>query len=94
MNSIEKANTACALANMSMRVAIRALKAAIVEMKEMRESDGVSANCIAEINDHIHSLRGAKNSIKENLMDNRHTCATLVDCLEGGGIIVPQDGGK
>ena len=93
MNQIEKANAACALANITTRAAIRALKAAIVEMKEMRDSGEVPDDCMDTLNAHLNGLRMDKNNMKAMLANRKVSCGNFVDCLEGGGIIVPQDGG-
>ncbi len=94
MDQIEKANAACALANITTKAAIRALRAAIVEMKEMRDSDDFPKDCKGRAQDHIDNLRMDKNNLRSMLANRRVSCNNLTECLEGGGIIVPQDGGK
>lgn len=92
MDQIQKANSACALANILNRAYTRALKAAIVEMKEMRDS--VPADCLSALNAHLALLRHHKDMSREMLAARKSTCSDLTECLEGGGIITPQDGGK
>ncbi|MCP4410194.1 MAG: hypothetical protein GY807_21115 [Gammaproteobacteria bacterium] len=94
MYPIEKANSASALANMATRVAIRTLKAAIVEMKEMRDSGEVPGDCMPALAAHLNLLKQDKNDMRAMLVDRHTTCADFVACLEDVPIIVPQDGGK
>ncbi len=93
MNSIDKANAACALANITGRAHIRALKAAIVEMKEMRDCGDLPADCLSALNAHLALLRHHKDMSREMLAARKSTCSDLTECLTGGGVVV-QDGGK
>ena len=95
MDAIVKANSACGLSNMALRMAIRSTKAAIVEMKCMRDSGEVPADCMENLTMHIEELRNSKNEMRKMIEFRKDTCRGLTDCLAGGGIIItPQDGGK
>lgn len=94
MNAIDKANAACTLANIINRAYTRTLKAAIADMKEMRDCGDLPADCLSALNAHLALLRHHKDMSREMLAARKSTCSDLTECLEGGGIITPQDGGK